>query len=61
MRAGKIIAFIAAGIFIIFSFLFILGGFSPEGQPAWILIGLVGMVIGFGLIFIGTKLSPRSR
>jgi len=58
MRAGRIIAFIAAGVFIIFSFLFILGAFSPEGSPGWIIIGIIGLVIGFVLIFIGTKLSP---
>jgi len=58
MRAGRIIAFITAGIFIIFSFLFILGAFSSEGSPAWIIIGIIGLVIGFVLIFIGTKLSP---
>ena len=61
MRAGKIIAFITAGIFILFSFLFILGAFSPDGQPAWILIGLVGLGIGFVLIFIGTKLNPPQK
>ena len=58
MRAGKIIAFITAAVFIIFAFLFILGAFSPEGSPGWIIIGLIGLVIGFVLIFVGTKLSP---
>ena len=61
MRAGRIIAFITAGIFIIFSFLFILGAFSPEGSPGWIIIGIVGLVIGFVLIFVGTKLSPPQK
>jgi len=58
MRAGKIIAFITAAVFIIFAFLFILGAFSPEGSPGWIIIGLIGLVIGFVLIFVGTRLSP---
>jgi len=61
MRAGKIISFIVAAIIIIFSFLFILGAFSPDGHPSWLLIGLVGLVIGFVLIFIGTKLSPPQK
>jgi DNA-directed RNA polymerase subunit RPC12/RpoP len=61
MRAGRIIAFITAGIFIIFSFLFILGAFSPEGSPSWIIIGIIGLVIGFILIFVGTKLSPPQK
>ncbi len=61
MRAGKIIAFIAAAIFIIFSFLFILGAFSPDGDPSWLIIGIIGLGIGFVLIFVGTKLSPPQK
>jgi DNA-directed RNA polymerase subunit RPC12/RpoP len=61
MRAGKIIAFITAAVFIIFGFLFILGAFSPEGSPSWIFVGIVGLLIGFVLIFVGTKLSPPQK
>lgn len=61
MKAGRIIAFITAAIFIIFAFLFILGAFSPEGKPGWVVIGLVGLVIGFVLIFVGIKLQPPQK
>lgn len=61
MRAGKVIAFITAAVFIIFGFLFILGAFSPEGSPSWIFVGIVGLLIGFVLIFVGTKLSPPQK
>jgi hypothetical protein len=61
MRAGRIIAFITAGIFIIFAFLFILGAFSPEGSPSWIIVGVVGLVIGFALIIFGTRLRPAEK
>jgi hypothetical protein len=61
MRAGRIIAFITAAAFIIFGFLFILGAFSPEGSPGWLVIGLVLLVIGFVLIFVGTKLKPPQK
>jgi len=61
MRAGRIIAFITAGIFIIFAFLFILGAFSPEGSPSWIIVGIVGLIIGFALIFLGTRLRPAEK
>lgn len=61
MRAGRIIAFVTAAIFIIFSFLFILGAFSPDGSTSWLFIGLIGLAIGFGLIFLGTKLAPPQK
>ena len=61
MKAGRIIAFISAAIFIIFAFLFILGAFSPEGKPSWIIVGLIGLVIGFVLIFLGIKLQPPQK
>lgn len=61
MRAGRIIAFITAAVFIIFAFLFILGAFSPEGSPSWIIVGVVGLLIGFVLIFVGTKLQPPQK
>lgn len=61
MRTGRIIAFITAAIFIIFAFLFILGAFSPEGSPSWIIVGVIGLLIGFVLIFVGTKLSPPQK
>lgn len=61
MRAGRIIAFVTAAIFIIFAFLFILGAFSPEGSPSWIIVGIIGLVIGFVLIFVGTKLTPPQK
>jgi len=61
MRAGRIIAFITAGIFIIFAFLFILGAFSPEGSPSWIIVGIVGLVIGFALIIFGNRLRPAEK
>lgn len=61
MRAGRIIAFITAGVFIIFAFLFILGAFSPEGSPSWIIVGIVGLIIGFALIFLGTRLRPAEK
>ena len=61
MKTGSIITYILAAIAIIFSFLFILGGFSPNGDPSWIIIGLVGLLIGFALIFAGVKLAEKAR
>jgi hypothetical protein len=51
MRAGKIIAYIVAGILIFFGVLFLWGSFSPNGSKGWILIGLITVGIGLVLIF----------
>jgi len=58
MHAGRIISFIVAAVFIIFSFFFLLGAFSPNGQTWWLVVGIIGMLLGFVLIYVGTKLSP---
>jgi hypothetical protein len=58
MTAGKIIAYIAAGILIFFGVLFIWGAFSPQGEVGWILIGLISVGIGFGIIFFASRRKP---
>ena len=55
MNAGRIIAYIAAAIFIFFGILFIWGAFSTQGTPGWILIGLIGVAVGFGLIWVVSR------
>jgi hypothetical protein len=61
MTAIKIIAYIAAAILIFFGVLFIWGAFSPSGSTGWILIGLISVVIGFGLIWFGSRQKPASQ
>jgi hypothetical protein len=46
MTAGRIIAYIAAAIFIFFGILFVWGAFSPQGSSGWI---LVAASVGIGL------------
>lgn len=63
MSAGRIIAFVGAALFIIFGALFILASFSPDAQGGFagtMCIGLVLVLIGFGLIFAGVKMAPKS-
>src|SRR5271157_3559866 len=50
---GAVILFIAAALFIIFGFLFILGSGSASGQASWLGIGLVFIVVGFVLVALG--------
>jgi hypothetical protein len=37
--------------------LFLLGAFSPEGSTGWLIIGLFGLVIGFVLIYFGSRIG----
>ncbi|MGA2110805.1 MAG: hypothetical protein ABSG98_01490 [Anaerolineales bacterium] len=60
MSAGKLIAYIAAAILIFFGVIFIWGAFSPQGSPAWILVGLISVVVGFVLIFIAARRRPAA-
>ena len=52
MSAGKIIGYIFAAIAIFFGVIFVWGAFSPEGQPAWIIVGTISVLAGFGIIWL---------
>jgi type VI protein secretion system component VasK len=55
MSAGKIIAYVAAALLLVFGALFILGAFSPEGQAGWIVIGLILVGMAFVLIWLASR------
>ncbi len=61
MKTGSIISYILAAIAIILSFLFILGSFSPNGSPSWLIVGIIGLLIGFALIFAGVRLAAKAK
>jgi hypothetical protein len=62
MNVGKVIGYIIAAIAIFFGILFVWGAFSPEGNPAWILIGIISVLIGFGIIwFAGRKKDTETE
>ena len=58
MSALKIIAYIAAAIFIFFGILFVWGAFSPNGSPGWIPVGVISILAGFGLIWLASRQKP---
>jgi hypothetical protein len=61
MSAGKLIAYIAAGIIIFFSILFIWGSFGEQGGGFnWILVGIIGVVIGFGIIWFAARSKTQA-
>ncbi len=55
MNAGRIIAYIGAGLCLLFGVLFIMATFSAQGQLGWLLVGIVLVVIGFGLIWFASR------
>ena len=61
MNAGRLILTIAAAILIFFGILFVWGAFSEQGNPNWILIGLIGIGVGFGLIWFAGRLKPEPQ
>ena len=55
MTVGRVIAYIAAAILILFGVLFIWGAFGTQGQIGWIPVGIVSVLIGFGLIWLAGR------
>jgi len=58
---GRIIAYIAAAIFIFFGVLFIWATFNPQGQPIWLVVGVISVLIGFGLIVLVSRRAAGSQ
>lgn len=56
----KLIGSIAAAILIFFGVLFIWGAFGENGNPGWIIVGLISAIIGFVIIFFVTRKKPSS-
>lgn len=63
MGAIRLIAYILAGILLLFGVLFILAAFGEEFNSGWMVTGLVLVGISFGLIaagyFIGKRLADE--
>jgi len=57
MKAGRLIAYIAAAILIFFGVLFIWATFSPQGKPGWLVVGLISVAVGFVLIWFAGRMA----
>ena len=55
MSAGKIIAYIAAAILVLFGVLFILAAFGESFNTGWFITGIVIVGVGFGLIWLASR------
>jgi hypothetical protein len=54
MSALRTIGYIAAAILVFFGVLFIWGAFSEQGDPSWLVVGVIVVAIGFGLIVLAS-------
>jgi len=59
MTAVRLILYVISAILILFGVLFLLGAFSPQGSPGWILIGLILVLVSFGLIWLASRVGAR--
>lgn len=60
MKAIKIIAYIAAGILILFGVLFIIGaGGETGGGWGWVFTGIILVVIAFGIILFAARRAAK--
>ena len=57
----RIIAYIAAGILIFFGVLFIWGAFGTNPHPEWIAVGVISVLIGFGLIWFAQRNQAQGQ
>lgn len=57
MSALRIITFIGAAILIFFGVIFIWAAFNPDVADSWIIGGLLTLAIGFGLIYLATRMK----
>jgi hypothetical protein len=51
----KIVGYIVAAILIFFGVLFIWGAFGANGQPAWIIVGIISAGIGLVIIYFASR------
>ena len=61
MKSGKIILFVLAAFFLIFSFLFFLSAGGQSGGAFNIIIATVLAVVGFILIFFGSRMGAAGE
>ncbi|MCD4673301.1 MAG: hypothetical protein K8R77_11615 [Anaerolineaceae bacterium] len=60
MKAIKIIAYVAAGILILFGVLFIIGaGGETGGGWGWVLTGIILVIIAFGIILFAARRAAK--
>ena len=61
MSGGRTIANIVAGILILFGVLMVIGATDQEqGDPAWIVPGIIIIVVGLGVIYLTSRATKKA-
>jgi predicted membrane channel-forming protein YqfA (hemolysin III family) len=56
----KIVAYIGAGILILFGALMVLGATDPTGNSTWLFIGILFIVVGLVIVYFAARRKPVS-
>lgn len=51
----KIVGYIVAAILIFFGVIFIWGAFGAQGQPVWIIVGILSAGIGLVIVYFASR------
>jgi Na+/melibiose symporter-like transporter len=61
MKAGKLIAYIGAGVLLLFGILMVIGATDKtQGQMAWLPVGLVLIGVSLAIIFVAAR-RPKEQ
>ena len=61
MKAASIISYIIAGVITFFSILVAWSAFAPDVEDSRLIVGVVGLLIGFGFIYAGTHFNSKAK
>lgn len=61
MKAASIITYIVAGVVIFFSVLIAWSAFAPDVPDSRLLVGVIGLALGFALIYAGTRFGAKAK
>jgi len=56
----KVVAYIGAGILILFGALMMIGATDPSGNSSWLFVGLILIVAGLVIIFFAARKKPEA-
>ncbi len=56
----KIVAYIGAGLLILFGALMVIGATDPTGNPSWLFVGLILIVVGLVIVYFAARRKAQA-